>query len=285
MKKFLSIIIALFITNIALSQVKTATTEQFKMFLNTKTMVVLEDDPYSEFNDVIKAYMTKYWDITPFEIITMEDFEAKKNNKALSFMLISDAMFTQNKTFNNDIKFQSKYTLLNLVLGGKGNSLNDMPDLGSVPLCYSELEVEPYIYKLGGLLRYMQYYVRYNIAHPNSDVKKVVKDNSASIKTKELWLVKEDLAGSVNSIEKISKIYPYKVKFVTREEIKKGIEASTEDFIFFHKIGPEGKISGGVCWKFLISTKDGAPLYFDYHKIEGNNPDAFLEKDFKEISK
>ena len=284
MKKFLLIAISVFCTSIVFSQVKTATTEQFKLFLNTKTMVVLEDDPFSDFNEVIKDNMTKYWDITPFEIITMEEFDAKKNNKALSFMLISDAMFTQNKMFNNDIKFQSKYTLLNLVLGGKGNSLNDMPDLGSVPLCYSELEVEPYIYKLGALLKYMQYFVRYNIAHPNSDVKKVVKDNAAHIKTKELWLVKEDLAGSVNTEEKIKKVYPYKIKFVTKEEIQKGIE-NKQDFIFFHKIGPEGKISGGVCWKFLISAKDGAPLYFDYHKIDSSNPDAFLEKDFKEISK
>lgn len=269
-------------------QAEVATTEEFKQFLKTKTYVVYEDDPFSVFNMGIKDIMTKCWTITPYEFIDMKTFDVKKSDPKNSFIMISDAMLTKNKLFVNEIKYQYKYTILNLILGRKGLTGTDfsaMPDLGSVPLCYSEAEGDDYSYKLPGILLFMQYYVRYNIDHPNSDYKDVVRSNSTELKTKELWLLKEELAPNVNTVEKIKAIYSGTVKIVSPDDLEAAILAKNDKVAFLHKIGPAGAIPDGICWKFIISAKDGKPLYYDHHKIDADSPDALLAKDFKGFGK
>ena len=88
--------------------------------------------------------------------------------------------------------------------------MNSMPDLGSAPLNYaseSNDDEDEYLYKLGGILRFFQYYINYNLSNPGSDIKAVVKSNKSKLIGKELWLLKSDMAEEVNSTEKISKYF------------------------------------------------------------------------------
>ncbi len=262
------------------SQINYAKENDFKDFIKTKTLIVLEDNMFSVFNGVLKQAVADYWKITEYEFITQKDFEKKKANRSYSFIMLSDAML--------DYKGSSyKYNMLNLVLGGKAKNLNEMPDLGSVPLSiYSEEGEDDFNYKVGGVLQFMQFWVNYNLKHPNVKFTDITKLNTENIKEKELWLLKEDLADNVNTIEKIKKYYQGVVKLVTTEDIENAFKQHTEnDVIILHKVGPGNNASKGVCWKFLISTKDGRPVYFDQHKINATNPDAFLASDFEKINK
>lgn len=177
-----------------------------------------------------------------------------------------------------------KYNFLNFILGGSPD-LNKMPDLGSVPLSYVDVEEDNYLYKLGGILLFMQNHVKYASEHPGIIPKLINKNSGIDIKTKELWLLKEELPSNFNTLEKIKTVYPYTVKLVTKEEIKKAIEDKNPNIVYLHKVGPEGTIAGGKCWKFLVTANDGEVLYYDGQKVDANNPDAFLEKDFKAIAK
>ncbi|MGD0712061.1 MAG: hypothetical protein ABR968_12890, partial [Bacteroidales bacterium] len=177
-----------------------------------------------------------------------------------------------------------KYNFLNLVLGGNAD-LNAMPDLGSVPLSYVDVDEASYLYKIGGLLLFMQTHIKYTNDHPGVKLELTNKDSGIDIKTKELWLLKEELPPNFNTLDKIKTVYPYTVKLVSKDDIKKAIEDKNPNVVYLHKVGPEGTMSGGKCWKFLVTANNGEVLYYDGHMIDSSNPDAFLVKDFKSIGK
>jgi len=245
--------------------------------LKSKTLIVKDENPFSSFNDSLKVCLKKFWTITPYEFISMEQFEIKKTNKAYSFIMLSDAEV-------NEGGVDCKYNFLNLILGGNSD-LNKMPDLGSVPLSYDGVDENTYLYKLGGILVFMQNHIKYANAHPDSKLKLVNKDSQTDIKKKELWLLKDELAPDCNTLDKIKSVYPYTVKLVTKEEIKQAIENKNPNVVYLHKVGPAGTVEGAKCWKFLITANDGEVLYYDNHKVDSSNPDAFLKKDFKAIAK
>lgn len=277
MKKLFFIILLSFLVFRLSAQINFANSSEIKSFLKSKTYVVLDEDPFSSFNETIKACMPEFWTITPYEFITAAEFDKKKTNSAYSFIMLSEAEQKEDGVV-------CRYNFLNFILGGSSD-LNKMPDLGSVPLSYVDVEEDNYLYKLGGILLFMQSHVKYFSEHSNIKPTLINKDSGTDIKTKELWLLKEELPANFNTIEKIKIVYPYTVKLVTKEEIKKAIEDKNPNVVYLHKVGPEGNIAGGKCWKFLVTANDGEVLYYDGQKVDANNPDAFLEKDFKAIAK
>lgn len=260
------------------AQINFANATQIKLFLKSKTLVVIDDNPSSKYNETIKAAMQKFWTITPYEFITTAQFDAKKVNISYSFILLSDAEQTEDGV-------KCTYNFLNLILGGKGGDLTNMPDLGSVPLSYEDVDEDNYLYKIGGILLFMQTHVKYANDHPTIVPKLINKDSGIDIHTKELWLLKDELPANFNTLEKIKTIYPYKVKLVTKDDIKKAIDDENPDVVYMHKVGPQGTMQGGKCWKFLVTAKEGEVLYYDGHKVDATHPDAFLQKDFKSIAR
>jgi hypothetical protein len=259
------------------AQINFANAAQIKLFLKSTTYVVEDANPFSSFNDSIKSCMKKFWTITPYQFITAEEFDAKKTSNLNSFIMLTDA-----EQMEDGVK--CTYNFLNLILGGTSD-LNRMPDLGSVPLSYTDVSEDEYLYKLGGILIFMQNHVKYASEHPSVKLTLVNKDSKTDIKTKELWLLKDELPSDFNTVEKIKTVYPYKVKLVTKEDIRKAIADENPDVVYLHKVGPEGTIAGGKCWKFLVTAKEGEVLYYDGHTVTDLKPDAFLEKDFKAIAK
>ena len=260
------------------SQINYAKDNDFKDFAKTKTMVVLETDMFSIFNGVLKQAIADYWKITEYEIISPDQFKKMKSNRSYSFIVYSEAELDYKGS-------KYKYNMLNLVLGGKAKDLNEMPDLGSVPLTFTGDDEDNYYYKIGGVLQFMQFWINYNRTHANIKFTDITKINTVNIKSKELWLLPEDLADNVNTIQKIKQYYQGEVKMVSTEDIENAFKQRLDNVVILHKVGPGNKATKGVCWKFLISAKDGMPLYFDQHKINTNNPDAFLSTDFEKINK
>ncbi len=52
--------------------------DEIKQFNASKTCVVLEDDPFSSYNIYIKEVVEKSWKITPFEFITVKQFNVRR---------------------------------------------------------------------------------------------------------------------------------------------------------------------------------------------------------------
>ncbi|MFC2098608.1 hypothetical protein ACFLSP_02570 [Bacteroidota bacterium] len=280
MKKITLIFVLVFSGILAYSQY-VPTTADLDHFLETKTLVVKDQNPLNTFDAEMKKVMEQEWDITEWDIIPYAEFEEKRTDPNYSFL------FLTNVTFEKD-KLQATYKFLNVSLGGDYANLNLMPDLVSVPVAYANVEDESYNYKLGILVRFIQNHLRLIHKQPDiisTNVFKHYNDNMKDVKTKTLYLLSEEMAKDVNSAARIQKIYPHPFKLVEKDEIRDAITNHSEDIVFLHKVGPEGTRLNARCYKILISASDASFYYFDYHMIDDKKPDGFLAKDLKKISK
>ena len=255
--------------------------EDVDALFTTKTLVVLESNPLMEYNSIIKKVMQQEWNITEFDFITDKEFEEKRMDAQYSFIYMSQVTFEADKT-------DATYRFLHLSLGGDYFRLNEMPDIASVPLAYFNVEEERYAYKLAILVRFLQNHAKLLKAHPeiiSANVFKHYNDNIKDIREKTLYLLQDELAPSVSSEARIKKVYPYKFKIVTMEDIEQVIKDRNPDIVFLHKVGPEGTKLDARCYKVIIGAADANFYYFDYHKISDKNPDGFLESDFRKLVK
>ncbi len=279
MKNVTFIILLVFVTNFAFSQKEVATQEEIKQFLKTKTLVVVDNNPLSEYNFEIKDAVKKSWKLTEFEIIDISEFEKKRKDPAYSFLTIDKVYYEKDKT-------QAQYEFLCLSLGGKYRTLSDMPQICAVPLCYFGVDEESYVYKIGTLINFMQNHVLLTSKNPDLNSKNIIKHynkNISSVKDKTLYLVKDEMTKEINADAKVKAVYPYKFKFVTRDEVQEAITNDNKDVVFLHKVGPEGTKRKARCFKILIGASDAKLYYFNYHMISDKKQDGFLLNDFKKL--
>lgn len=255
--------------------------DDINTFFNTKTLVVLLDNPLLEYNSVIKEVMEQEWDITEFEYITFKEFEELRFDPQYSFLYMSQVMFDNDKT-------DARYRFLHLSLGGDYFRKNQMPDLASVPLAYYNVEEDNYIYKLALLVRFIQNHAKLIKEKPeivSANVFKHYNNNMKDVKSKTLYVLEEELSKDVNSAARIRKLYPYKFKIASKDEITDAIKEKRNDVVFLHKVGPEGTKLDARCYKVIVGAADANFYYFDYHRISAKKPDGLLDTDFKKMAK
>lgn len=270
-----------FISVIAQSQY-VPTKADIDRFYKSKTFVVMEENPMLEYNLVIKNVMGREWKLTDVEYTSYKEFAEKlRFNPNYSFLVMTQVSFDKDKT-------GARYKFLHVLLGSDANEIKDMPEVCSVPIAYRNVEEQSYIYKLSTLLRFIQNHIELINRDPSiisSNVFKYYNKNIKDISSKTLYLVKEELAPDVNTIAKIKKVYPYKFKLTTREEIGQLIVDRDPNAVFLHKVGPEGTHLSARCYKIIVGAADSNFYYFDYHMINKKKPDGLLKKDFKKMAK
>lgn len=256
-------------------------TADLEKFFKTKTFVVLEESPLSEFNFEIQAVMPRDWKITEFDFIKNDEFVKMSKDENYSFIYTSLVNFEKDKT-------EARYVFLHLSLGGDNLTIDDLRDMVSVPLGYFGADPDNYIYKIGTIIRFMQNHVNMIYKNPaliSNNIFRHYNDNIKSAQDKILYLVADELAKEVSTETRIKKVYSHKFKIVSREEIQKAIAEGDENVVFLHKVGPEGKKLEARCYKIVIGAADANFYYFDYHKVNSKNPDGFLESDFVKMNK
>lgn len=274
----IAVILSSATTNLS-AQINVPDAKTLEAFKSSKTYIVLEDVMFSDFNSNIKEEARKHWKITSYEIISLSEFEKKSTNAQASFLMVVIGEYTglpKNTIFN----------VLTLMMGHKSGDVNKMPEILSVPLSYysEDGDEEDYGYKLGGILKGMQYAID-NILNQKitiSNIKDVLNTNKVEIKTKEIWLTVNDLSSSVNTLDKIKQHYPYKVAIKSEEEIQKAVDNNLSDVVIVHKIGNPG-IKNSVCLKIFLDSSDGKIYYGNYHSVSSKEPDGLLPKDFKAL--
>lgn len=250
-------------------------------FYTTKTYVVLEENPLSDYNIEIRDAVEKFWDITEFEFIKMKDFSQKSADENASFLYPAAVSFEKDRS-------NTRYTFLCLSLGGDYVSIDELKDVANIPLSYYGVDSDHYSYKLGTLVRFLQNHVMI-ITEDQSiisqNIYKYYNENMGDLKEKTLYLVEEELDRDVSSVAKIRAIYPYEVKIVDRETVRELIMAEDENAVVLYKVGPEGKKMNARVYKTLVGVSDAKFYYFEYHKVNAKKPDAFLASDFKKLAR
>ncbi len=76
------------------------TADEVNRFYQTKTLVVLEDNPIAQYNFVIKEFMQKEWKLTPYDFIKVSDFDTKRMDPQYSFIMLNQVRFDKDKSLN-----------------------------------------------------------------------------------------------------------------------------------------------------------------------------------------
>ncbi len=266
---------------VASAQNCTPTAADYANFPKTKTLVVLDDNMFSDYNMAIKKDIKENWTGTETAFITMKEFEKKRKDPSYSFLLTTTVTYPDDKT-------HTKYLYFSLIMGKDTKLMKNMPDLISVPLAYKDVDDQAeWVYKLPVIIRFMLNHVKMMTENPKliSETPLLMYNKySQSLSGKTLLLVKNDLEKGIQTESDIKKVYPYKVKIVAESEVRKALEDKDADVVILHKIGPK-KNYKSRCFKMLMGAGDATIYYFDYHTVSAKNPDALLEKDLKKISK
>jgi len=279
MKKISIVLLCVFfVINLTIAQQnKQVTKEQLALFKNSTTYVVMDNDPLLGYNITVKSAVEKYWKVTPFKFVTNDEFETMRQDKDKSFLLLTKTTLSRDKQ-NTD------YLYVNLLMGDAVKTIDDMPEIVTLPLQYTGVEENSYVYKMAVMIRFIQQHVKAMIGSDRissfRDLKYYNK-NLKEIKKKTILIEATDLSEEVDSIAKIKAIYPYSVKIVGEAEIEKAISEQTPNTLIAHQIspGPEDKV--GRSYKILYGVDDNQIYYYYYVKISERRPAGFLAFDFK----
>lgn len=237
-KRIVTIGMLLLLVSQAFSQLVVAGQEELKALKKTKTIVFLESNPLLVYNKVIKTVMEKHWDITEYEfkVFSNEEFDKLRLDKNLSFLMI-------NRIYYNKDKTRAQYQFVNLVLGGDYELSNMMPTLAGLPISYVDVDEETYSYKLGLILRFIQEHVKISLDNPEANNSKkminLYRKKLTTIHNKTLYVLKEELAPEVNTLQKIKEFYPYEVVITDQQTIEKIIDSRDKNAVVLHQVGPK----------------------------------------------
>jgi hypothetical protein len=281
MKKLL--ILAAFIISPLLlrAQAPFPSAAEIKQFMESKTCVVLEDDPFSAFNAFAKEAMKSFWTITPYEFITIVEFNKRRTNPEYSFIVLTQTNFEKDKT-------GGLFNFANLIQGKKVSSLSDNPEICAVPLSFAGEDDNEYGDRLGIILAFMQKHAKLISEEPSLTGRKYLKYynvNAPEVMKKTILVKEEDLSPDISTIEAIKAIYPFPLKIVSEEEIVQAINEKSPNTLILHKVGPVGENKAGYCFKMLIGVDDAQMYYYSQHMYKATSPNGLLESDLKRLAR
>ena len=259
-----------------------ATQDQINKFYKSKTYIVYDSNIFGSYNKAIKKAVEQNWTLTDVEFINESQYSKMKYSYRNSFIVRTKVKFTKDKS-------KTAYTFLSILLGSKSASaMKNMPDLCSFPLSYYNVDYDKYLYKLGAIIKFMQNHIIVTKENPNLSSKNILKyysKNKEKLTGKTLYVLKDELAKDVNTIQKIKKHYAGDVRIVSQDDIKAAIANKKDNIVFLHKVGPDANSEKMRIYKVILGAADGKLYYFDYHKYKkGKKPDAFLASDFDKLS-
>ena len=256
-----------------------ASVKQIEDFFKSKTMVVMDADALSGFNFAIPDIMKKYWTITPYEIIPDEQFDKIRTDPNISFIYLSKVRMARDKQL-------VYYLYMDIVMGAKVKDLISMPVLLSIPLAYSGVDEDDYLDKLPLMIRFAQSHL--NLLKDSKNPRtlnnpRYYNSDSKLLLDKTLLVKESDLAEEVNTVEKIQKYYPGKVKIVSSEELVKAIEEKAPDTAVLHQMGPEEGENKGHAYCQIFGTDDAKLYYYNHQTITQRRPEGMRARDFRLI--
>lgn len=282
MRYFLPVLLIFIFPLILNGQAPFPNSDEIKQFSSSKTCVVLEDDPFSAYNVYIKETMEDFWEITPYEFISVKEFNVRRLDPAWSFIVLTETNFSKDRS-------NSVYNFINLIQGKDVDKLSENPEICAVPLSFAGEDDLEYVYKLGAILSFMQKHASLIIEDPSKTGRRYLRfynENVPEILNKTILVKQEDLSVDINSVEKIRAIYKGRVEIVSEEEIVNAIETKRPATVILHKVSPVEEFkNSGYCFKMLIGTDDSNMYYYNEHLIDRRNPDGFLPADLRRLAR
>ena len=293
MKRIFTLVLSVIASVTMFAQRPTATINQVNDMLQGATLyVVLDNNPINDYNSEIRKAVEKNWTLTPFKFIHIDVLDSTKlQNPKNAFLVPVTTVFVEDKD-------SVKYLFLSLWIGGEYETLSDLPEVCTFPLCYDLSDEFEMTYKLPAIVAFFNKHVQAIQSNPA-----LLKDKKfasytkkkKSISGKTIYLVKDEQSPLFDEASEISAINPLAKVSVCedRDALEKVIRRKEANALFLHIVGwtdeemvQNGEMLPGRCYKILMDT-DGNLYYFAFHKMAGNaspNLNGMQAKDWKTLA-
>lgn len=272
---FLSVMLAAFCGMLP-GQAPFPSGNEIRQFMSSTTCVVLEGGN-TVYNAYIRQAVTEYWTVTPYEFISLSDFDKKRTDASFSFLILTETQPANDKS-------GSSYNFINLLQGKDVPELGKMPEISAIPLSAGGEDDLEYGYKLGAILLFMQNHARLIAENPTMIGRRFLSYYNRftpDVRSRKILATETDLSPDIVSIDKVKSLYPYDFEIVSEDEIVKAIREKLPNTMILHKVGPGEDAVAGFCYKMLFGTDDSGLYYYDQHRIDKNNPNGLLPSDLK----
>ena len=264
-----------------MAQRPTATVQEVTdMLKNSTVYVVLYESPLTDYNSEIRKAVEKNWTATPFEFIYYNNITEELNNPLNAFLAPISVQFQEDDD-------SVMYTFMSLLIGGEYETINDLPEVCTFPLCYESYDDEA-AYQFPAIVSFMNQHVQ-AIANEY----KLLRDKKyatythkkQSIEDKTIYLIKEEQNEAFDEVDEITAVCPIaKVEFTDQFTLEKIIRRNEANALFLHTVGPvEADDVPGRAYVALMGT-DGSLYYFNYHSIGAKTPKGMTAADWKALS-
>ena len=293
MKRILTLVLSVIASVTMFAQRPTATINQVNDMLQGATLyVVLDNNPINDYNSEIRKAVEKNWTLTPFKFIHLDVLDSTKlQNPKNAFLTPVTMVFGEDKD-------SVKYMFLSLLIGGEYETINDLPEVCTFPLCYEGSDEFEMTYKLPAIIAFFNKHVQTIPSNPA-----LLKDKKFASYTKKkknisgktIYLVKDEQSPLFDEASEISAINPLAKVSVCedRDALGKVIRRKEANALFLHIVGwtdeemvQNGEMIPGRCYKILLDT-EGNLYYFAFHKMSGNaspNLKGMQAKDWKTLA-
>jgi hypothetical protein len=283
MKTRLSILLFLVSALILNAQAPFPNKDEIAQFMASKTCVVLEANQFSSYNVYIRRAVEAYWNVTPYEVISIDEFEKRRRDPAYSFIMLTQTSYDRDRS-------GSKFNYLNLLQGKSVAAIGAMPEICAIPLSFYDEDDDDefdYSYKLGAILLFIQNHAKMISENPSLTGRRYLRYyniNIPKIKQKTILVSEDDLSPAISTTDKIRAIYRHEIEIVSEDAIIKAIQEKTPNTLIVHKVGPGKGKTAGISFKMLIGADDSDMYYYHQHTITRNAPDGLLPADFKRMA-
>lgn len=293
MKRIFTLVLSVIASVTMFAQRPTATINQVNDMLQGATLyVILDNNPINDYNSEIRKAVEKNWTLTPFKFIHLDVLDSTKlQNPKNAFLTPVTMVFGEDKD-------SVKYMFLSLLIGGEYETINDLPEVCTFPLCYEGSDEFEMTYKLPAIIAFFNKHVQAIPANPA-----LLKDKKFASYTKKkknisgktIYLVKDEQSPLFDEASEISAINPLAKVSVCedRDALEKVIRRKEANTLFLHIVGwtdeemvQNGEMIPGRCYKILLDT-EGNLYYFAFHKMGGNaspNLKGMQAKDWKTLA-
>ena len=276
MKRIFTLVLSVIASVTMFAQRPTATINQVNDMLQGATLyVVLDNNPINDYNSEIRKAVEKNWTLTPFKFIHLDVLDSTKlQNPKNAFLTPVTMVFGEDKD-------SVKYMFLSLLIGGEYETISDLPEVCTFPLCYEGSDEFEMTYKLPAIIAFFNKHVQTIPSNPA-----LLKDKKFASYTKKkknisgktIYLVKDEQSPLFDEASEISAINPLAKVSVCedRDALGKVIRRKEANALFLHIVGwtdeemvQNGEMIPGRCYKILLDT-EGNLYYFAFHKMSGN---------------
>ncbi len=252
----------------------------FMSFFSSHTYVVMQDNPFSEYNTAIKSAVEKHWTLTKFTIIKPDEFDALRKDPKNSFIVLT-------RDLHENDKMPAVYDFVNIMIGKNVNKIDNMPYIFSFPLKYTKEENEEYATYLDMIILFAQKHLERVKENPDkllrANMFKIYNKQTKKIKNTTLYVNEDCLSEQVKPENIFRQYYKHPFIFCTDKDIKTASEKDNVTFLF--KVGPENTKFKSQVFKFILDNK-GNMYYYSRHVYNNvKKPDGFLISDIKKINK